>query len=71
MMKLLVMRHAEKSDDPNDPHLTPPGLLRAEGLATFIPQEFGKPDYLFAASISKHSARPYETHRGPYRRNVR
>jgi hypothetical protein len=58
---ILVMRHAEKSDDPNDPDLTPTGLQRAGELATFIPQKFGKPDYLFAASISRHSARPYET----------
>jgi hypothetical protein len=39
---ILVMRHAEKPADVEDPNLSPPGDARA-------------------ASISKHSARPYET----------
>ena len=30
--RLLVMRHAEKSDDPNDPDLTPAGQARAKAL---------------------------------------
>jgi broad specificity phosphatase PhoE len=59
--RILVMRHAEKSDDPTDPELTPAGRHRAESLATYIPNQFGRPDFIFAASISKHSARPYET----------
>ena len=58
---LLVMRHAEKSDDPSDPDLTPAGHQRAETLANYIPKTFGLPDAIFAAAISKHSARPYET----------
>jgi broad specificity phosphatase PhoE len=59
--RILVMRHAEKSGDPQDPDLTPAGHQRAESLATFIPDRIGKPDYIFATSVSKHSARPYET----------
>ena len=58
---ILVMRHAEKSDDPSDPHLTPDGQARAKELATYIPTKFGKPDFIFAAAVTKHSARPYET----------
>ena len=44
-----------------DPDLSPEGEVRANRLATYIPETFGAPDYIFAASISKHSARPYET----------
>ena len=58
---ILVMRHAEKPDDPDNPDLTAAGEQRAEELATFIPKTFGKPDFVFAAAISRHSARPYET----------
>jgi broad specificity phosphatase PhoE len=55
------MRHAEKPEDLADPNLTPAGLARAKSLATYIPATFGKPDFIFAAAISKHSARPYQT----------
>jgi phosphohistidine phosphatase SixA len=58
---LLVMRHAEKSADPSDPDLTAAGEARAKALAGYIPTQFGAPDFIFAAGISKHSARPYET----------
>lgn len=58
---LLVMRHAEKPGDALDPNLAPGGYARAERLATYIPETFGSPDFIFAAAISKHSARPYET----------
>jgi phosphohistidine phosphatase SixA len=58
---VLVMRHAEKSADPSDPDLTTAGEARAKALADFIPTKFGAPDFIFAASLSKHSARPYET----------
>jgi broad specificity phosphatase PhoE len=59
--QILVMRHAEKPDDAKDPDLTPAGRRRAEALATYIPTTFGTPDFVFAAAISKRSARPYET----------
>jgi hypothetical protein len=58
---ILVMRHAEKPLDPHDPNLDPAGYARATALATYLPKIFGTPDFIFAASISKHSARPYET----------
>jgi phosphohistidine phosphatase SixA len=58
---ILVMRHAEKSADPTDPNLTAAGQPRAQALATYIPATFGGPDAIFASTISKHSARPYET----------
>jgi hypothetical protein len=58
---ILVMRHAEKTADPQDPHLSAAGAARAEALATYIPKTFGPPHFIFATAISKHSARPYET----------
>ena len=58
---VLVMRHAEKSPDLNDPHLTAAGEQRAKSLATYIPEQFGKPDFIFATANSGHSSRPFET----------
>ena len=59
---ILMMRHAEKPADPSDPNLTAAGKRRAKRLATYIPDTFDiKPDFIFAAAISTHSARPYET----------
>jgi phosphohistidine phosphatase SixA len=58
---VLVMRHAEKPDDARDPNLSAAGLARAQALADYLPATFFVPDHLFASSISKHSARPYET----------
>jgi phosphohistidine phosphatase SixA len=55
------MRHAEKPDDTHDPDLTAEGRARAQSLASYIPATFGKPDFLFASSPSKHSRRPVET----------
>jgi phosphohistidine phosphatase SixA len=58
---ILVMRHAEKPSDIQDPNLSSAGQARASALAAYIPRTFGGPDCIFAASLSKHSARPYET----------
>ncbi len=58
---ILVMRHAEKSPDLNDPHLTTAGAERSKSLAKYIPTQFGKPDFIFATSNSNHSSRPFET----------
>lgn len=58
---ILVMRHAEKPADEANPDLAPSGRVRAEKLATYIPQTFGALDFIVAAADSKHSARPQET----------
>ena len=59
--RILLMRHAEKTGDPMDPHLSQDGHARAAKLADFIPATFGIPQFLIATSISKHSVRPIET----------
>jgi hypothetical protein len=59
--RLLILRHAEKTGDPADMNLSEDGQARAERLATYIPQTFGRPDFLLAAIRSKHSNRSYET----------
>lgn len=59
--QILLMRHAEKPDDPTDPGLSEQGIARAKQLADYIPNNFGQPDFIFAAALSKHSARSYET----------
>lgn len=59
--QVLVMRHAEKADDPLDPDLSPAGRQRALALVRYIPAAFGRPDFLFASAVSKHSRRPLET----------
>jgi hypothetical protein len=59
--RIILMRHADKPDDPDDPDLSAAGVTRAEHLATYIPQTFGKPDLIFATARSKHSDRPVET----------
>jgi hypothetical protein len=59
---ILVMRHAQKpKGDPIDPDLSADGQIRAEKLASYIPANFTSPAFIFAAAISRHSARPYET----------
>src|SRR5262249_28142264 len=55
------MRHAEKMADLRNPNLSDAGLARAQKLADFIPATFGPPQFLFATSMSKHSARPLQT----------
>ncbi len=59
--RIILMRHADKPDDPGDPNLSPAGVTRAERLATYIPQTFGRPDFIIATARSKHSDRPVET----------
>jgi phosphohistidine phosphatase SixA len=59
--RILLMRHAEKSDDPQDPHLSADGQARAARLADYVPATFGRPDVLIATAVSKHSSRPLET----------
>ncbi len=59
--RVLLMRHAEKTGDPDDVHLSDAGRARARRLVQFIPQTYGAPDFLFAAARSKHSLRSIET----------
>jgi broad specificity phosphatase PhoE len=59
--RILLMRHAEKTGDPMDPHLSQDGYARAAKLADYIPATFGIPRFLIATSISTHSVRPIET----------
>jgi broad specificity phosphatase PhoE len=59
--RILLMRHAEKTGDPDDINLSGAGEKRAERLASFIPETFGKPDFIFAAERSKRSIRSIET----------
>ena len=59
--RILVMRHAEKTGDLLDPHLSLEGYARAAKLADYIPAEIGVPQFLIATSVSKHSMRPIET----------
>jgi phosphohistidine phosphatase SixA len=59
--RIILMRHADKSDDPENEDLSAAGQDRAAKLATYIPQTFGKPDVIIATAHSKHSNRPRET----------
>ena len=59
--RIVLMRHGEKAGDPEDIHLSEEGQERAERLATYIPQTFGRPDFIFAADRSKRSIRSIET----------
>jgi hypothetical protein len=55
------MRHAERPNQNGNPDLSPAGHDRAKKLATYIPNNFGKPDFIFAAADSKESERPRKT----------
>jgi len=59
--KILIIRHGEKPGVAGDIHLAPAGVARAQQLATYIPDTFGTPQFLFAAGESKDSNRPVET----------
>jgi hypothetical protein len=59
--RLIVFRHAEKTGDKRDPHLSLPGRQRAERLVEYIPATFGQPQFLIAARTSNRSRRPVET----------
>jgi phosphohistidine phosphatase SixA len=59
--RLVILRHAEKTGEKSDPHLSLPGRKRAERLVAYIPATFGRPDFLIAARTSNRSRRPVET----------
>jgi broad specificity phosphatase PhoE len=57
---VMIIRHGEKPEG-KDPNLSPKGYERAQALATVIPDNFARPDFLFATKKSKDSERPIET----------
>ncbi|MFT3730086.1 MAG: histidine phosphatase family protein [Hyphomicrobium sp.] len=59
--RILLMRHAEKTGKTDDIYLSKEGMKRAERLVTYIPQAFGRPDFIYAAARSKRSVRSIET----------
>ena len=59
--RIIVFRHAEKTGEKSDPHLSAAGQKRADRLASYVPKTFGKPDFLIAASRNKYSDRPLDT----------
>ncbi|MFA5955704.1 histidine phosphatase family protein [Hyphomicrobium sp.] len=59
--RIILLRHADKTDDPSNEDLSDAGVERAKRLATYIPETFGKPDIIIATAHSKHSNRPKET----------
>lgn len=66
-MQIVIIRHGEKPGDPATDNeadgidLSTRGYERAGALAPYIPDAFGKPDFLFATQKSKHSNRTVET----------
>jgi len=57
--QIILIRHAEKPADPEDPHLSPAGVKRAERLVSFITTDpavtrFGLPAAVFATKTTKH-----------------
>ena len=57
--QIILIRHAEKPADPDDPHLTPEGVTRATQLVPFITTDaamtrFGLPVAVFATQTRKH-----------------
>ncbi|HEY7636266.1 MAG TPA: hypothetical protein VH763_12005 [Gemmatimonadales bacterium] len=57
--QIILLRHADEPDDPHNPHLSPAGVERAEGLVAFITTDsamtrFGLPVAIFATRTTKH-----------------
>jgi hypothetical protein len=66
--EIILLRHAEKPNDPNDVHLTQVGGQRAEMLAGYLTStppltNAGLPSVLIATAWTRHnrSRRPFET----------
>ncbi len=57
--RIVIIRHAEKPVS-RKPHLALRGEMRAIGLAKLLPK-IVTPDFVFASTSTKHSARPYQT----------
>jgi hypothetical protein len=60
-IKVIVLRHAEKPIQVGNQRLAPTGAHRADYLSRWIPDNFGKPDYIFATEPTKSSFRPFLT----------
>jgi hypothetical protein len=57
--QIILIRHAEKPVDPEDPHLSPAGVRRANELVAFITtdpamRKLGPPVAVFATQTTKH-----------------
>jgi hypothetical protein len=57
--QIILIRHGEEPADPNDPHLSPEGIKRAQDLVPFITTDpemtrYGAPVTLFATRTTKH-----------------
>jgi hypothetical protein len=57
--QIILIRHADEPNDPNDPHLSPAGVKRAQQLVSFITTDsamtrFGLPVAVFATRTTKH-----------------
>jgi hypothetical protein len=57
--QIILIRHADEPADPNDPHLSPTGVKRAERLVPFITKDpmmsrFGPPVAVFATRTTSH-----------------
>jgi hypothetical protein len=57
--QIILLRHAEKPADVENPHLSPAGVKRAEQLVTFITKDpamarLGMPVAVFATQTTKH-----------------
>lgn len=59
--RVVLLRHAEKTGEDGDIHLSKAGFARAKRLATYIPETFGMPVAIFAAPRTPKSARSIET----------
>ena len=56
--QIVLIRHAEKPDDPNDPHLSPAGVERAKQFVSFVTTNpamtrFGTPVAIYATKTTK------------------
>jgi len=58
-MRIIIVRHAEKPAS-RQPHLALRGRMRAIGLSKLLPK-IVQPDFVFASTSTRHSARPYQT----------
>ena len=57
--QIILIRHAEKPADPDNPHLSPAGVTRAQSLVSFIMKNpamsgLGTPVAVFATKTTKH-----------------